>query len=65
MIVTELEKLGVYYESWIYWSWKYWRKQPRSLLRNAVDLKVYYLNDDLVSELNVRVLREPRAQHRL
>ena len=38
---------------------------PRSFLRNAVDLKVYDLNDDLVSELNVRVLREPRAQHRL
>ena len=33
-------------------------KQPRSLLRNAVYLKVYDLNDDLVSELNVRVLRE-------
>ena len=40
-------------------------KQPRSLLRNAVYLKVYDLNDDLVSELNERVLREPRAQHRL
>ena len=34
-------------------------KQPLSLLRNSVDLKVYDLNDDLVSELNVRVLREP------
>ena len=33
-------------------------KLPLSLLRNAVDLKIYDLNDDLVSELNVRVLRE-------
>ena len=40
-------------------------KLPCSFLCNAVDLKVYDLNYDFVSELNVRVLREPKAQHRL